>query len=929
FNYHAGLKAMNTMAMDNANHFFGAARELFPGDSWEGNYDFLFALHKNLARTEMATGNQRQSEAIVNTLLEKATSDLDKADCLYEQTAGLSSMGIFRNAIDLGNRGLDYFGRRIPDDDDEALKRSAEIIEEIHRDDADIWQAILDVAPSDHRATKIETAIYSELIPDYYLAGMVPQLYLSAIQSTQNCLAGGVDESVIYGFSMVGLYLQRQDRYDMSYRYEDLGIALAHRYPNTFGATKGINGILWTNMHNRSKTEHVIDQCQENIHRGKSCGDLYNAGLSYGPLIWNMIARGDDLTKVASVADECVSFSEKFNLSLSLGLARSALVGWSAPMQMEREPPKAKEIDVLLETWEQASHVVSIGGYHTLKGISSFYLGDHAESARSLKRATPYLRGLSDNILNRLWYVFSFVNTLRLSHQQPAGPELAHWLERVTRWAALGPILKPYLALMHAEQRLAEQRADKGHFGAARSALHEAIDSSHDAGYTMLQGHLHESLGHLLTAHSRPYAAESFERATHLYEACGATAKAHELQASRAMPRVQDTPGGISPGLERTPDVEYLFRASRAISQELDASVAQQVIMTSIMERIGATDGFLFRIEGDRLVLSVRGSKERGHVRVSTDEKELQAAPMSMAIVRLASRSQQMINLPDAQNDQAFVHDPQIRQWNIRAVLCQPIVHQQRRLGVLYLQNTLLANAFDPKASELVRLLSTQAAISLQNAELYQQLMDSQRLLLKAEDLAQLGSWELQIASGELQLSENFQHMLQGNGLPSVRTLEQMTMLFSEPDREPLRRALSAVMEGTPCEAEFHLAPKPGRRRTVTLHVELERDEHDRPWRVHGIIRDVTEIRRSEESLRQAQKMEAIALLAGGAQDFDDMLVPILGYAESLTAGPTPEGPMNIAPQPIKHSMSRPKDVFGAETLLKKIGDVLGKGKDR
>ena len=1046
YNYYAGLKAMNAMAMDNANHFFREARSLFPTESWEDDYDFLFALHKNLARTEMATGNQRQSEAIVNTLLEQANNDLDKADCLYEQTAGLSSMGVFRNAIELGNRGLDYFDRRIPDDDAEALRRAAAIIDTIHRGDTDIWQAILDVVPSENRATKIETAIYSELIPDYYLAGMVPQLYLSAIQSTENCLAGGVDESVIYGFSMVGLYLQRQDRYDMSFRYEDLGIALAHRYPNTFGATKGINGILWTNMHNRSGAEHVISQCRENIHRGKTCGDLYNAGLSYGPLIWNMIARGDDLDKVVEVADECVSFSEKFNLSLSLGLARSALAGWSDHMHVDRAPLAPEAIADYLATWEQAKHVVSIGGYYTLRGISSYYLGRYQESAANLRDAKPYLRGLSDNILNRLWYVFSFVNALQLGGagaqveqgEGSDGVDLAHCLERVETWAQLGPILKPYLAFMNAERLIAA-----GELLPARAAILEAIDLCHDGGCLLLEGHLHERLGHLLVAHRRPYGETAFEQALRLYDACGASAKASQLRAAHSLPGEQPEVESIEPSLVRSPDVEYLFRASRAISQELDGAAVQRVIMTSIMERIGATDGFLFIKQGDGLVLSVRGRKERGRVRVYTDQSALRDAQLSIAVVRLAARSEERVSLPDARKDGPFVHDEQVQHFNIRSVLCQPIVHQQRQLGVLYLQNTLLPDAFDPKASELVRLLSTQAAISLQNAELYQQLKDSQqtqremrkrlqsildntsavvfikdregrymlvnrrferlfgvgcddlagktdfdlfpepvaralrasdlqvlasggvmefeerlpqagaeriylsikacmldergepyaicgiatditdrkrteialadneRLLLKAEDLAKLGSWELQVGSGELRISRNFQRMVEGEGRRSLQTLEDLIALFSEADREPLRHALAAVIEqGIPCQAEFRLVPIEALRRIFELHAELEREQHGRPWRVHGIVHDVTEMRRSEESLRQAQKMEAVGLLAGGvAHDLNNMLVPILGYAEMLTTRLAAEGPSQVAAQRIERAALRAKDV--------------------
>lgn len=777
FNYHAGIAAMKALAMDNANFFFAQAKALYPNPDWDVDYEFLFDLHKYLARTEMALGNQPASEAILNTLIEKAKIDLDRVDCLYEQTTGLSSMGKFKEAIELGNRGLSYFGRAIPEDDNEALQRSGSILERIHQEYDDVWQQILDITPSGDRATRIETGIYSELIPDYYLAGMVPQLYLSAIQSTQNCLAGGVDETVIYGFSMVGLYLQRQDKYDMSFRYEDLGLALSERYPDTFGATKGINGILWTNMHNRRSSDYIIQQCQQNIHRGKNCGDLYNAGLSYGPYLWHLIHRGGDLHQVISVAEECLRFSKKFNLSLSLGLAESVLAGWSDAMNAGRTALTEEQADAKLNRWEQDKHVVSIGGFYTLKGISSHYLGDYRQAAVFLTKAEPYLRGLSDNILNRLWYVFRFVNGLRW-HRILDGDEqnqLTKCLERVEVWSSLGPILKPYLLFMKMEQAC---HADD--FSQARRYGLDAIDMAKARQYLFLEAFLHERLGQILLDKQHDYAAYHLNRAVNVYRQCGAETKTAQLMKQYSFALIE-TRNKAEQSLAQLLDVDYLVQATRMITQQLDFKPLLVTIMESVMARLGAKTGYLLIAENQQLTVLAKGVKhDRVDVKIR-DGSELPVDTLSLAIVNYVYRTVDMVVLSNAAVEGDFKTDETVQKQQLKSVLCLPLQMQQQVLGVLYLENNLIQSVFSLEDIEMTRLLTAQAAIALQNTLLIEEMKQTQqqikRLNKELEQRVAARTSALNKANEEL---KNFAYVVSHDLKAPLRAINQLSGWIAE-----------------------------------------------------------------------------------------------------------------------------------------------------
>ncbi len=722
-NYHAGIKALDSLATEAANEYFRLARNLLPDDCWEDSYyESTFRTYQKAAKTELMCGHYGNSENLLNQLLDHARSDMDKAECLAEQTTSLSSIGNFIKAIETANRGLAYFGKAIPDDSREADERRLALMTDVSAKDIDIWDTILNMPFTTDRRSKIELAFYSELIPDLYMSGLVPQLYLSAAQSTQHCLAGGMDESVIYSFSIMGLQLGEEGNFPPAFRYEDLARDLSAKYPNTFGATRGMNGIVWCNMHSRSHPRDIADYSLKAIQCGKNCGDLYNAGLSYGPLMWNLQVQGADFSLIEDYAAECLQFSQRYHLSFSVGLAEAMQAGWIEPMKGEYTP-----IDMALkiQTWDQSNHIASAGSYFVHRALAHYYCGEYEEAGECLAAVKRYLSGLTDNVLKRQWHVFRVLNAIKLHEKNSDGrnradlhAEIDPLINKIETWAALGPLLKPYLALLYAE--LARVTAD---FREARSLYLDAIDAARRQNYVFLEGHLHECLAELLLNTGRNSEGLYFKEAARLYRKCRARRK--EIIVTEKYPGYfKEDKGSLTelgaavksftlPDL----DVDYLMKSSLAISAEIEQEALLKKIMNVVIESSGAQHGYLLIEDVGNLL--VRSESHVTKKQTVTVDRNLDEAPeICGAIVRYVQRTGERVVLADACREELFKDNPEVQEMQLRSVLCLPIVKQSRMIGILYLENRLFEAAFTREKTQMTELLMAQAAISLENAGL-------------------------------------------------------------------------------------------------------------------------------------------------------------------------------------------------------------------
>src|SRR5262249_53139214 len=122
------------------------------------------------------------------------------------------------------------------------------------------------------------------------------------------------------------------------------------------------------------------------------------------------------------------------------------------------------------------------------------------------------------------------------------------------------------------------------------------------------------------------------------------------------------------------------------------------------------------------------------------------AVALPASLIRYSIRTQDPVVLDDAMAQNPFSADPYITAHHVRSVLSLPLVTQGKLIGILYLENNLTPYVFTPGRVTVIKVLASQAAISLENSRLYRDLADREGKIRRLVDANILGIciWNLE-----------------------------------------------------------------------------------------------------------------------------------------------------------------------------------------
>jgi len=162
-----------------------------------------------------------------------------------------------------------------------------------------------------------------------------------------------------------------------------------------------------------------------------------------------------------------------------------------------------------------------------------------------------------------------------------------------------------------------------------------------------------------------------------------------------------------------------LIQAIRDMSSELTVEKLYARIMTIVLKQVKAERAVLLVQKEQEWIIVAEGRSNQNEIELLqialSDAKSPLRLPLT--IIDYVVQTDKTVLLGDPCKTEHVQQDQYLLTHCAHSLLCVPLIHQHRIVGILYLEHPSLEHAFTPHQVERILLLSTQAAISLENAQ--------------------------------------------------------------------------------------------------------------------------------------------------------------------------------------------------------------------
>ncbi|PTL78248.1 ATP-binding sensor histidine kinase [Vitiosangium sp. GDMCC 1.1324] len=757
-NFRAGSRAKASSAFRSAMEYLTRGLGFLPEEAWRETYALTFRLHREAAECAYLASEQQLAEKLIASALLHAASRIEKAELYSFRVLACMARQAYSEALQWGREGLRLFDIEVPQKQDIPRALADELAAVKQNLRGRTLQQILDAPRMEDPEQLACTRLTSDLSTAVYF--ITPVLFaLLNIRIVNLTLRHG---NTIYAAPAYATYAMllgvREGDYASGYAFGHLAVELFQRHPDTRQESRTLTTIALLVNHWRAPLRTDLLLYHRSVAAALTSGDLQFAGYVAPVKMSTLFSMGTELPHVLSEIESNLTFLRKSGL---LGMANSILGLRQAIRCLQDRTRKHARFDDD-EFHEDTflalnrSLLPALCRYRILRLQVSYLLGDIEDAAEMSREAGPHL----ENIRGQFFTVdHNFYTSLTLAAccdrstpEQRAG--LLEQLEAHQRQLGIWADNCPE-NFRHKHQLVSAELARiAGHHVEALRLYDLAIEGAHREEFLQDEALANELAGRYYRALGGKRLSHGYLRAAlDGYARWGAQAKVSALEEE--FPDLVP----VEPSLWKAPstapegagvggsalDLLTLLKASETLVSEVVLERLLEKLMTVCLEAAGAQCGALVLEEEDTLMLRAVGVLSEPVSLVHSPLKDSSQVPIS--VIAHAYQTGEPLVLADTSRQGAFVSDPYVARHAVKSTLTVPIQRPSRTVGVLYLENNLATRAFTPERVRVLRLLSSQIAISLENSLLFERLRIEVDERTRAEQAVRfLAEWSLMLA---------------------------------------------------------------------------------------------------------------------------------------------------------------------------------------
>jgi predicted ATPase/class 3 adenylate cyclase/tRNA A-37 threonylcarbamoyl transferase component Bud32 len=733
YNFRAGLAAKASGAFVQAASYFINAMHLLPHNAWKTDQKLAYSIYTNAAICEQTLGKQNESEEYFNIAIDNSETKLEKAEIYSQMMLFHMQKGEYKKGMEFGYKALalyDYYH----EPDVSKLRGLFELIRTEARALFFTENTLRNIPEATNPDIRVILQIMSQITFGAFNLGMDYLCFYTLVKMYRLTMKYGMTDQGLLAMSLYSCTLTWMwfKQFKKGFRLSRIVLELIKRYPNSRAATDANLYIFIMSNRWGDTFSSSIEALKQISRKEAELGNIPFSMACFPGITAYSLLSGMQLFKVSVEIDFALIEAKKNNDLVALHDASvyKGLVNYLEGKNKNKKTLYTADLPDR-EIAELSNNDLSKMHQFNYQAFQLWINYQSREYEQALNVCNQFLSLMCRFANFPTWSFFYLFYPLTLcaidlkSRQKTHLKTIRHYEKIYEKWSKATPNYLPGSLLITAERLRLEGKHKK-----AEAKFKLALEAAQRLGFLHEEGLISERFfDYCKSINDFASARLYLKQALNAYSRWGALAFVENLKKENQflMPsefNIISTSTTDEFTLTLDPDnldVTTIVNASQAISKEIKLNKLVEILMRIIIVSAGADKAMLILNDKGNLIISAEASLNHSKF---NENIALESANNNLCLATIAYviRSKETLILKDPSEDGPFIVDPYVINNRPQSIAVIPLVKQSKITGIIYLENSVSKGAFTEERLRLLNMLSSQIAISIENAYFYSNL---------------------------------------------------------------------------------------------------------------------------------------------------------------------------------------------------------------